>query len=164
LGVVQAAAGDLLLIAERLVGHRGPEEARKFAGDGGGRDGRALAVAGEVAVAMVQAELRLPGARRDRGRDVLCERSRAWRVLRGRGPVVAPQGAPFDRLKRDARRRGGSRRRRRARGRVFTFQRDAGVDDQRRDASRKLAGVKWTRVTQPLTRARRTRQVAPSRA
>ena len=59
-------AGGLLglLVAggDRLVGERGPEERCELAGDRDVDDGRALAVLGEVAVAVVQADLGLPGA------------------------------------------------------------------------------------------------------
>src|ERR1700712_1386793 len=48
-------------VAQRLVGHRGPQEADELAGDRDVRHGRALAVLGEVAVAVVQADLRPPG-------------------------------------------------------------------------------------------------------
>ena len=44
-------------------GAGGPEEAGELAGDGDGRDGGAFAVFGEVAVAMMQPNLGLPGAR-----------------------------------------------------------------------------------------------------
>ena len=48
--------------AQRLVGHRGPEEPDELAGDRDVRDGRALPVVGEVPVAVMQPDLRLPGA------------------------------------------------------------------------------------------------------
>jgi hypothetical protein len=68
--------GDLLLVlvaggrgrgrvvggAQRLVGHRGPQEAGELAGDGDVGDRRLLAVIDEAAVAVVQADLGLPGA------------------------------------------------------------------------------------------------------
>ena len=45
-----------------LVGEFGPEEGCELASDRDGHDGRALAALGEVAVAVVQADLGLPGA------------------------------------------------------------------------------------------------------
>src|SRR5438034_187659 len=63
-------AGYLLrLLAERLPGHRRPEEAAELAGDGDGGDGGKLALSGEVAVTVVEADLRLPGAGERLGRD-----------------------------------------------------------------------------------------------
>ena len=79
----QAAAASS--VAQRLVGHGGPEEAGELAGDGGGGDGRALAVVGEVAVAVVQADLGLPGARGTAGgtssASAPVRRGSAWWVL-----------------------------------------------------------------------------------
>ena len=47
-----------------MVGDGGPEEPGELAGDGDGRHGRAFAtLEGEVAVAVVQPDLGLPGAR-----------------------------------------------------------------------------------------------------
>ena len=48
--------------AERLVGHRGPQEPDELAGDRDVRDGRAFPVVGEVPVAVMQPDLGLPGA------------------------------------------------------------------------------------------------------
>ena len=73
-GSVQAAWA--CPVADGLVGHGGPEEAGELAGDGDVDDGRALAVVGEVAVAVVQADLGLPGA-----------------IGRAAGPVVGRRGA-----------------------------------------------------------------------
>src|SRR6266508_1286783 len=59
----------LRLLVEGLPGHGRPEEAAELAGDGDGGDGGQLSVADEVAVAIVEADLRLPGARERLGRD-----------------------------------------------------------------------------------------------
>src|SRR5215216_7555560 len=67
-------SGGKCLLSEWLVGHRGPQEAAQLPGDGDVGDGRALAVACERAVAVVEADLRLPGTRRDGGGDVGRER------------------------------------------------------------------------------------------
>ncbi len=53
--------------AERDALADGPDEPEQLAGDGGGRDGLALAVAGAVAVAMMQADLGVPRAGGDVG-------------------------------------------------------------------------------------------------
>src|SRR5207244_1848583 len=64
------SGGGHLLGGQGLAGHGGPEEAGELAGDGDVGDGGALAVAGEVAVAVVQAHLGAEGAGGDVGRDV----------------------------------------------------------------------------------------------
>ena len=48
--------------AERLVGHRGPQEPGELAGNSDVRDRRAFPVVGEVPVAVIKPDLGLPGA------------------------------------------------------------------------------------------------------
>src|SRR5438093_336582 len=55
------SGGGHLLGGQGLAGHGGPEEAGELAGDGDVGDGGALAVAGEVAVAVGQAHLGAEG-------------------------------------------------------------------------------------------------------
>ena len=55
-------SGGELLLSWWLVGELGPEEPSELTGDSDGYDGRALALRGEVAVAVKEADLRLPGA------------------------------------------------------------------------------------------------------
>src|SRR5919201_1357493 len=65
-----SGSGDLLAVvvgAERLVGHGGPQEAGELASDGGVGDGGGLVVLGEGAVAVVEADLGAPGAGRGGG-------------------------------------------------------------------------------------------------
>ncbi len=62
LGVVVVDGGRVVGGAQRLVGQRGPEESGELAGDRDVRDRRAFAVFGEVSVAVMQADLGLPGA------------------------------------------------------------------------------------------------------
>jgi hypothetical protein len=69
-----SSGGVGLLVADGLVGHRRPGKASELARDGDGRDGGALAVGGEVAVAVMQADLRVPGSRGDHRRDMAGER------------------------------------------------------------------------------------------
>src|SRR4051812_50059103 len=87
----RSGSGGLVLGAEGLVGHRGPEEATELAGDGDGRDGRALAARGEAAVAVVQADLGVPGARRDGGGHVGSE---AGGARAGGGGARRPREQP----------------------------------------------------------------------
>lgn len=51
-----------MITAQGLIGHRRPEKAAELTGDRDRGDRRGLAAAGQVAMAMVQADLRLPGA------------------------------------------------------------------------------------------------------
>jgi hypothetical protein len=51
-----------VVVAEGLSCHGRPEEATELAGDSDGGEGGELAVAGQVAGAFVEADLRLPGA------------------------------------------------------------------------------------------------------
>ena len=62
LELVGGGRGGGVCDAEWLAGHRRPQEPDELAGDSDVRDGRALAVLGEVAVAMIEPDLRLPGA------------------------------------------------------------------------------------------------------
>src|SRR4051794_41969116 len=87
----RSGSGGLVLGAEGLVGHRGPEEATELAGDGDGRDGRALAARGQAAVAVVQTDLGVPGARRDGGWHVGSE---AGAGRAGGGGAGGPAGEP----------------------------------------------------------------------
>ena len=48
--------------AERLVGHRGPQEPDELARDSDVRDRRAFPVVGEMPVAVIEPDLGLPGA------------------------------------------------------------------------------------------------------
>jgi|SRR5665647_1254297 len=76
--------------AHGLVGHRRPENAAELAGDGDRGDRRRLATAGQVAMAMVQADLRLPGAGERLGRDPSLVRPDARREARR--VLVVPGG------------------------------------------------------------------------
>jgi len=49
------------LLSGGLLGHLGPEEASEFTGDSDGHDGGALALLGEMAMAVKETDLRVPG-------------------------------------------------------------------------------------------------------
>ena len=55
-------SGGLELLSGGLLGHLGPQKAGELASDSDGHDGGALALLGEVAVALEESDLRLPGS------------------------------------------------------------------------------------------------------